>query len=322
MYYITKTTELANAIRERKERSEQISKRIDDWVYSEWGIPGFSDMMSTLSPSQDHDGTYGVLCRQLATVRIEEVSFYMTCQSLGLKPMNITYVDDVFNTRNKDKVHLIKLPWIKKHSKNGDPIVEYEKIARFPSAGTVLSSISIDGNGTNLPKYHRNLRMATFGNDCPEEVDIGKAFKVYLSAAENKPFYVYENIDGHEVKVPSAESSLIDARPPAEWYYPLYLLSFMTGNMVLFETYENPEGEVGKIREHFQHTMDIIMEGTGLYPLVVEIPPLKLPMMYINQAMIGRDWKSQILDPPQNGGKIINMFNDFASQAIALRKDN
>jgi hypothetical protein len=92
--------------------------------------------------------------------------------------------------------------------------------------------------------------------------------------------------------------------------------------MVLFETYENPEGEVSKIREHFRQTMDEIREGIGLYPLVVEIPPLKLPMMYINQALLMDGWQSSILEPSKNGGKIIDIFNDFASQTIALRKSN
>ncbi|MDD4409782.1 MAG: hypothetical protein PHW52_03985 [Candidatus Pacebacteria bacterium] len=320
-YYITKANDLATQIRARQEKQDELEKRIDTWVYSEWGIENFTGLMSDFVPDRGN-GPCGVLCRQLATIRVEEISFHMTCKHLGLDPMNITYVEDVFNTRNKDKVHLIKLPWITGHSKNGNPIVKYEKITQFPTAGRVLSSISIDGNGTNLPKYHHQLRMATF-DDCPsEEADISMAFKTFLRSARNKPFYVYENVDGHEVRTLTRDSSLINARPPAEWYYPLYLLSFMTGKMVLFETYENPEGEVGKIREHFQHTMDIIKEGVGVYPLVVEIPPLKLPMMYINQAVISNDWKSRILAPPQNGGNIINMFNNYASQVIALKKNN
>jgi hypothetical protein len=318
-YYVTKMNDLENQLKERQQQQSRLDKRIDDWVYSEWGIPDFTSMTSRFIPDV-RDRACGVLCRQLATIRVEEISFYMTCKSLGLEPMNITYVEDVFNTRNKDKVHLIKLPWITGHSKNGAPIVKYERITEFPTAGRVLNAISVDGNGTNLPQYHYNLRASAFNGNRPREGDISEAFKAYLNVAENKPFYVYENIDGHEVRVPTAESSLDNARPPADWYYPLYLINFVSGRMVLFETYENPEGEVGKIREHFQHTMDIIKEGIGVYPLVVEVPPLKLPMMYINQAVLSRGWESRILAPPQNGGNIIDMFNDYASQTIALRK--
>lgn len=320
-YYVTETSRLASEIESRLLRQTQIEEKIDEWVCSEWGIPQFSKTLNDFI-SLSSAGTYGVLCRQVATARVEEVSFYMTCKHLGLTPMNITYTGDVFNTRNKDKVHLIKLPIIKGHSKNGDPIVEYEKIVSFPTAGRILSSISIDGNGTNLPKYHQNLRGEIFGSNCPNQIDIGKAFREYLVSASNKPEYVYEDHNGQEVRKTVHEADLGNSRPPADWYYPLYLLTFATGKMVLFETYENPEGEVGKIREHFRKTMDMIKAGIGFYPLVAEIPPLKLPMMYINQALQGMEWESKLYQPSFGGNcKIVDIFEDYANQTIALRSN-
>lgn len=320
-YYITSKNELAQEIEARQKRSTEIKEKIDKWVFSEWGIEDFSDYISTLIPKKKNN-PYGVLSRQVSTIRVEEISFYMTCKLLNFEPMNITYVDDAFTTRNKDKVHLIKVPWITSHSKNGDPIVKYEKIVKFPEVGSILSSISVDGNGTNLPKYHQDLRKVAYGENCPTEVDIGPFFKKTLYGADKKPNYVYERINGKAIKSHIDQANIEIANPPADWYYPLYLLSFMTGDMVLFETYENPEGEVGNMRSHFQSVMDSIKMGTGMYPLVVEIPPLQMPMMYVNKAVLCNNWESSIRYPSSSEKNVFNIFDSFAKEIIALKESN
>ncbi|MCK9578013.1 hypothetical protein M0R01_00790 [bacterium] len=322
-YYVQDSESLAKEIMVRQENREQIEKRINDWVISEWGIPNFTSIISDVLPLQS-DVPYGALCRQVATARIEEVSFSMVCKLLGLKSLDLTYNEDAFSTSNRDKVHLLKLPVIIGHSKSGQPIVKYQKIVDFPQTGKLLNRISIDGNGTNLPKYHRSLRIQTFGNDIPSEYDIGPVFKRYLSEATNMPDYVYEDVDGIRIKKSSADDyDLSKSNPPADWYYPLYLLAFATGRMVLFETYENPEGLVCDIKEHFCHAMDMIRDAIGIYPLVAEIAPLKLPMMYINQALIERnDWQQELVLPSKKQGKIVDLFQDLADQAISLRKNN
>lgn len=322
-YYIHESKDLASAIEARQEKQEQIAEKIDEWVFSKWGIANFSHLFeSSLKLPQSY--TYGTLCRQVATARIEEVSFSLTCKSLGLKPLDLTYHEDAFSTNNGDKVHLIKLPLITGHSKNGSPIVKYKKIVDFPQAGMLLNKISIDGNGTNLPKYHRNLREDTFGNDIPLEIDIGSTFKKYLRDCTSQPEYLYEDIDGIRVKKNVSDGyELSRSNPPADWYYPLYLLGFMTGKMVLFETYENPKGNVCDIKKHFCCAMDMIKEEIGLYPLVVEIPPLQLPMMYINEALIEKDnWQTELIYPSiGKNSRIIEVFQNFADQTISLRKN-
>jgi hypothetical protein len=67
--------------------------------------------------------------------------------------------------------------------------------------------------------------------------------------------------------------------------------------------------------------MDMIRRELGLYPLVVEIPPLSMPMMYINQAFFGKDWEPEIHFPSLGDDcKIVDIFSNFADQAIALGK--
>lgn len=322
-YYVSDSESLAKEIKTRQENQEQIEERINSWVMYEWGIPNFSSIISDVLPLKS-DIPYGVLCRQVATARIEEVSFSVLCKMFGLKSLDLTYNEDAFSTSNRDKVHLLKLPVITGHSKNGQPIVKYQKIVDFPQTGKLLNKISIDGNGTNLPKYHRLLRMKTFGDDIPSEFDIGPVFKKYLSGATKMPDYVYEDVEGLRIKKSSSDNfDLAKSNPPADWYYPLYLLAFVTGKMVLFETYENPEGLVCDIKEHFCHAMDMIKDAIGIYPLVAEIAPLKLPMMYINEALIERnDWKQELVLPSKNQGKIVDLFQNLAEQAISLRKNN
>jgi len=320
---VQENKDLISEIKIRKENSEEIIRRIDKWVSLKWGILNFSSLLDdSLNLSRYH--TYGALCRQVATARIEEVGFSMTCKSLGLKPLDLTYNEDAFSTNNRDKVYLIKLPFITGHSKNGDPIVRYKKIVDFPQAGKMLNKISIDGNGTNLPKYHHNLRIKTFGQDIPLEIDVGPTFKKYLSFAINQPEYLYEDVDGFRVKKVVADGYVLSrSNPPADWYYPLYLLGFMTGQIILFETYENPKGDVCNIKTHFCRAMDMIKKEIGLYPLVVEIPPLQLSMMYINEALFGKtNWQEKLSHLFLNeGGKIIDIFQNFADQVISLRKD-
>lgn len=307
----------------RKKNRAEIIEKIDKWVSSKWGILNFSSLLDdSLNLSTYH--TYGALCRQVATARIEEVGFFMTCKSLGLKPLNLTYNEDAFNTNNRDKVHLIKLPFITGHSKNGDPIVRYKKITDFPRAGKMLNKISIDGNGTNLPRYHHDLRIKTFGQDIPFEIDIGPTFKKYLFFAISQPEYLYENVDGFRVKKTATDGYVLSrSNPPADWYYPLYLLGFMTGQLVLFETYENPKGDVCNIKTHFCEAMDMIKKEIGLYPLVAEIPPLQLSMMYINEALFEKtNWQEKLFHSSLSGdGKIMDVFQNFADQVISLRKD-
>lgn len=323
MYYIRKTEDLAFELKARQEKREEIEKRIDSWVFAKWGISNFSSILGEVLPLNG-DVPYGALCRQVATARIEEVSFFTTCKLLGLKPLDFTYNEDAFSTSNRDKVHLLKLPVITGHSKNGDPIVKYKKIVEFPKTGKLLSKISVDGNGTNLPKYHHFLRLKTFGNDIPLEMGVSPVFRRYLAGATNMPEYVYEDVDGIRMRKSCNEDyDLESVNPPADWYYPLYLLAFATGRMVLFETYENPEGLVCDIKEHFCHAMDMIKEAIGIYPLVVEIAPLKLPMMYISEVLIERcDWQQELVLPSKTNGMIIDTFQDIAMQAISLRKNN
>lgn len=312
MYYILGRKELAEEIIRRRQVGTELKEKINDWAASRWGISNFYGMVNQYFPVENGI-TYGALCRQLATARVEEAAFQMTVRHLGMEPMNLTFEEDIFVTDSHDKRHLIKVPWIKGQAKNG-PIVRHRKITDFPQNGTPLRSILV-GHET-LPDYHRWLRRQAFGDSCARQFDASGLFSSLLCAAETKPRYVYEN----GAKKNTENADLTCSRPPAEWYYPLYLSWFLTGNMILFETYDNPEGNVGPIKRHFCRTMDLIKKEIGLYPLVVKIPPLNLPMMYINEALFGTPWQQQI--HPLNGeDAILGIFEDFARQIISLGRD-
>lgn len=311
MYYILERNELASEIHRRWQVGTELKERINGWVASMWGISNFYGMVNQHFPVEN-GVTYGVLCRQLATARVEEAAFRMTALNLGMEPMNLTFEGDIFVADSHDKRHLIKVPWIKGHG-NGGPIIQYRKITNFPANGTLLRNIQVGQE--SLPGYHRRLRQMVFGNN-QIQFDSSNLLSALLCAAERKPKYVYENGKKKETE----KADLACSRPPAEWYYPLYLSWFLAGNMVLFETYDNPEGNVGPVKRHFCRTMDLIKQEIGLYPLVAKILPLKLPMMCMNEALIGTTWQQQII--PSTKNSIPGIFEDFACQIISLGKTN
>ena len=316
-YYITGKDELSAEIKSRLPLKKRLADLADKFAKKEFGISDFSEM-SEQNLDLPTSRACGVLCRQVATARIEEVCSYVSCACLNLLPMNFTFGLDTFSTRNADKVNLVKVRYAVSHSKNGQPMIRVEKLAD-PKAleGMILREIMVDV-GISLPEYHRRLRSRTFGQYCPPTREIGPLFSLYLRKAKKHPPWVFEVDKFHMVKKAINEANLYASRPPASWYYPLYLANFISGNLVLFETYENKSGDVHKIKEDFRAAMDMIMDATGIYPMVVQTPPLDLDMMLINTALFESEWRSLISVPENFSCDTVELFSLVAKQAIAI----
>ena len=319
-YYVTDKEALSAEIQTRKADKTRLDEQINVFAKKEFGISdftGISEQNLFLSPCRPH----GILCRQVATARIEEICSFLSCGYLGLSPVNFTFGIDTFSTRNADKVNLVKIRFAAGHSKNGQPLIRVEKIADPQNLeGMILREIMVK-DGISLPEYHRRLRSRTFGQSCPQTREIGALFSLYLRKAKKHPPWVFE-INGlrTEKKAVSA-ANLYASRPPASWYYPLYLANFLSGNLVLFETYENKSGDVHKIKEEFRAAMDMIMDVIGIYPMVVETPALDLDMMLVNTALFESDWQRQIVIPENFSGDTVSLFRLIARQAIAIENN-
>jgi hypothetical protein len=320
MYYIDTRAELEEELFKRQSERSELAEKIDAFAQEKYGIANFT-AISKNSLNLPENRTYGILCRQIATARIEEVAYLAASRFLNMTPVNFTLVGDVFNSRNIDKVHLVKVRAITGHSKLGQPIVCIQTLAK-PSAveGLILSEIRL--GGVSLPDYHLNLRKKTFGALLPPTRDIGTLlFNLYLRASRNRPSFVFEAKDAKSVKTPTESADLKNARPPAAWYYPLYLANFVLGNLVLYETYENEKGGVPKIRKDFRAAMDNVFDAVGTYPLVVKIPPLDDEMLSVNEALYGTQWLNKIKIPENFSGDTVSLFRLIARQAIAIRNN-
>lgn len=298
-------------IKQRALIQNEIEASIDDWIKSNWGIEGFSRKIKEYL-SLKEDGVYGALCRQIATNRIEDLSFYATSREIGIEPISITFESDSFSTVNQDKISLLKRPIITGYDKKGNPIIQKKKLIDFPKEGTILKSIDVLGK--SLPEYHRLIRQSILPNY--KEADIGEFFNYCLREAKNKPDHVYEKVGDIAVKKPIDEADLSLSRPPASWYYPLYLSMFVSGKMVLFETYEDPNKEVEKIKGTFKDAIDQIKNNCGFYPLIIKTSSSK-EMLYYKESI---DWEN-ISSPPLSKN-CEEIFKHFAEQIISSKKVN
>lgn len=319
-YYFTDKKTLSAEILARKSDKTGLDKRIDMFAKKEFGISGFTEISEQnliLAPNRPH----GILCRQVATARVEEICSFLSCKYLGLSPVNFTFGIDTFSTRNADKVNLVKVRFAVGHSKNGQPLIRVEKIADPQTLeGIILREIKVK-EGISLPEYHRRLRSRTFGRSCPQTREIGALFSLYLRKAKKHPPWVFEANGSRTEKKSVGSANLYASRPPASWYYPLYLANFVSGNLVLFETYENKNGDVHKIKEEFRAAMDMIMDAIGIHPMVVETPALDLDMMLVNTALFESDWQRQIVIPENFSGDTVSLFRLIARQAIAIENN-
>lgn len=308
--YVEERKDLGTEIKTRTLMQQEICLSIDNWISSEYGILNFSKTLREYF-KLEKGKVHGALCRQIATSRIEVIAFDKTARHLGFSPISITFEEDSWNTTNQEKISLLKMPVIIGYDKKGNPIIQYEKIIDFPKSGTVLKSILIEKE--TLPRYHRRIRE----NIIPEhqDINIGNFFNYCLKNSVKKPEYVYEDQEGLAIKKLTCDADLSKSRPPAEWYYPLYLAMFCSGEMVLFETYENSSKEIEKIKNTFLEAVNKIKDNCGVYPLVIKIPTSKELLFYPKNIQLQR-----INTPLSDNCEEI--FKCFADQIISMKKAN
>ena len=202
--------------------------------------------------------------------------------------MTLSFYRDAYSPENHDKRCRVRIPWLW-HSKKGNMVVDGAYIASEPVSKIerkILGKIKTT-SGLLLPHFHAMMRVAVFGHSNPT-LDVSLLHAESLKRATRRPEMIYRDIRGYDRigAIDSMDESLECYRPPASWYYPLYLSWFLNGSMVLLETYENPDGGVPEAKKLFEQTMFTVQSATGFLPLVVEIPPLTPEMLYCNRHLI------------------------------------
>ncbi len=288
--YVSSQAELQAVLDDRKSRSGEIDKKVDQWIFSEYGIPSFTHTVRSYFSLKDESETLGILCRQIGSMSTEDVAIYFLAQELGLVPFLGTFYQDSFTSVNHDKKARVKIPW-NSWSKKGNLVVKHEQVVPQELGlleGMVLNRIMTSEN-QSLPKFHEAMRARLFEGCRYPMIDFSELdISLYRASSKNRPAYIL--LEGEQGRTKRAHDfdpgNETRFRLPADWYYVLYLSFFLNGSMVLMETYENPEGGVPEAKVLFEKSMETICEHIGEYPIVVEIPPLTKEMLYCNQALL------------------------------------
>lgn len=334
--YIKTKKELKEALAERKSIEIEIRKKIDCWAENRYGISGLSEIKDKHMPFlKDNSKPYGFLARQIPSVCTEDLACFIGSKKIGLESVAMSFVQDSFSSANAEKLNRVKIPW-SKTTKKGRLVIHYENISTKSISeieSCALDSISVKFDKT-LPEFHKDLRQKVFGEKY-QTLDISKFWSECLEKATNKPEFVYDTTNGKAKKiflnVARLEKTGVDSnmvRPPSGWYYPLYFSCFLDGLMVLLETYENPNGEVPEAKKLFSKTMEEVKEIAGVYPLVLEIPPLLLEMRCINRDILNSgsdDWMKEIdekvpFESFEENGNLCLFFKEISENILKYRK--
>ncbi|HEY0907999.1 MAG TPA: hypothetical protein VGE35_01480 [Candidatus Paceibacterota bacterium] len=323
MHYITSKSQLHSELSIRASKRAQIRASVSSFIQSQYGIDDVFARIDAFFEPVRKDRPLAVLARQVASVCAEDISFTIGAESLGLQPITIPFGRDAYTSKNHDKLHRVKMPWISWNEKS-EMAIEYEKATRVPGSdieGMPLDRIPIAFSG-DLVSYHSDLREQVTGERPP--LDVSLLYTDMLRVARKKPPFVYREKGGGETKASVGAEGILDRdRPPASWYYVLYLSWFIDGTYVLFETYDNPLSEVVHAKSLFEDTVGKIITGTGFSPLVVKVPHLSMDMLYCNKHILS-DGKAAMAKLSASAlaldtNDTVAFFRKIADQVIAYR---
>lgn len=325
--YINDCDRLASVVLERLDEKAEIIRRRDEWVWRTYGIVDLSSIVARHMPFlvNKPNTVFAMLARQIPGICVEDICATLMCDRLGFEPVAMSFERDVFIASNHDKLARVKIPWASL-SRKGNIMVEYEHIARLDVnslAGMPLGRIEVSSGG-NLTGYHQGLRTALFG-ERGYVPDISAMWNEVFLAAKNKPEFAYGIIAGKEDKLRVGQALIEgpmahELRPPSGWYYPIYLSLFLTGEMVLLETYDNPDGGVPEAKKLFERAMKEVENGVGYLPIVVEIPPLTRDLLQCKRVLVERPELLHTLPVSEiRTENTFDLMNEIARLVHALR---
>lgn len=292
MYYINQLGDLATLIGERISQHSAISQATDAWIAEAYGIENFTAVTEQYFGTTDEQNTRLVLCRQIPSVRVEDIACTLGSQILGHSLLSLPFIDDTFSSENHEKKSYLHVPWAS-HGRKGDLYFTAERIVDgdiMRYVGKPLSSIPTKGHiaGTYLHEYHFAMRTKVFG-DAGAVADVSELHRMYVRLAKKKPSFLYvQDADGvmRRTRTENVDFSTETFRPPSEWYYALFYAWFLSGKMVILETYDNPLAQVSQAKILFEETMRAVRARTGYLPLVLKVPPLDQRMLALPRKIV------------------------------------
>ncbi len=224
----------------RREKAE-IRKKIGDYVARKYGIRNFWELVDDFFGKEEPFSI--CLARQIATADIENTSVellaqWMSKNDIPAKALSLSFVNDSYMGSNPEKLHYLKQKILKCGRKR--IYVEGKKIA------TTKKKSSLDGatlkkiktlEGHPITEHHSRQREEV---GLEPAVDLSGFFLSLLQEClpEARPSYVF--VEGKDIKELKINTQNLNGhkiiRPPASWYYTLYMFCFLDGDRVLLET--------------------------------------------------------------------------------------
>lgn len=302
--YVRTRSVLRREISDRRQQQPEIAELRDGYIRTKYGIVNFSQLIDQyLGSLVKEDQCTGLLCRHIASTTLESLACYFVCNNLGLSPAAVELTCDGFQLgKNQEKLSLLKQLWIHRSAK-GNLVSCYRKPCHQKQHLSCLEhrpfkDIATD-DGLPLVSLHHQYRQQVFGENNYPYLDASVFFRACLASAAFKPETVFvQCADGYESEVnynrleqcqkeatrdeftvmnvrnqPKVVDRNLEGkiRPPAKWYYPLYLCLFLDGNFVLLESFDDPSLD-NKVPEIFRRTMEEIKRVVGFQSLIVEVP--------------------------------------------------
>lgn len=327
---ILTVSDLIREIELRKKREKETRERINEYCRKVYGIDDFFGKVHKIFKGMND---YFVIClaRQIPTINIEHLGKKCLEQWLsvsGLKTVSLALAltSDSFRGENSTKLSYVNIRYLRK-SRNGSIYVKHEKIVAKEIRG-VLNNCTLHKIqtifGKNLVDYHYELRKKVLG-DGSREIDFSAFYlecvKECLKNSGKKPSILFVE-DGLREKAISSdflnEGNI--TRPPAEWYYPLYLMLFTDGNKALISTVGDDE----KVSSWFADSIKMISEIAGVPPLIIDTPNKvitprhssdlsEIPDWVLNDSQ----WMEKIRIPPPESN-IFEAYEFFEKRFIEL----
>lgn len=268
-------------VRKRRAMGGHLRAALDDFILRRRGIDSFSRIVDAWLPPADELILY--FSRQIATVSLENMAVERLAAWLSRQTPARAETVEMKNdcwAANGYKKSLTALPLIT-DACDGRLHVRAVKtipteMRRHINMRPVLSSIpakidlkkwGIAYQGM-LPGLHRTLRQAAGCRDAA--YDTTSLWTECLRATTQPPESVYVESGGHAARRAWTRDVLGRCRPPASWYYLLYLCFFVTGDRALVASTIEEDDE--EIRTLFTQNIALIERETGVAPLILWTP--------------------------------------------------
>lgn len=293
--------QLRQEIKERKKNQKGILQAIDDYCRDAYGVPNFSEIIQEKFPDNSRFGL--CLARQIPNANIEHlahviVADWVSKNGIPSQAVPMAFTRDCFSGRNPLKKSYVQIPFLKRGRKGLCSLVQeiVHPEQRGSLDGMILHAIKTTEN-TPITEYHLELRrqagleevevdLSDFFLQCLDYCLAGNGKKpefVFVEEGEKEKRMSTKKLNGHKI-----------CRPPADWFYDLYLMLFVDGQRALLSTVDDDDNVSGWFRKAIQKIEKI----TGFLPLIIDTPKGVTTRNQTKSGEAAPNFSSELLEIP------------------------